>query len=230
MTTDDKYINAVFNFDVETFRTLLETEPFDVALLRDIKFAEGVPCPIYWITQCWEIIFENPEEWKDSCREIIAENKRKNLEIKKIFEESFGVVFKPIDFYNTDFWFYRNEREDSFEDVFWGENRDEMIAKGHRAIDLDLYVAVNKFDFKETERLLEAGANPAYEIPEAEDTCMNRIGRECSFLDDELQGIMIYGEQRNPLADNVRDLIDLVGLAAHEKMYSLLSSYLQSNE
>lgn len=226
MTTDDKYINAVFNFDVKTFRTLLETEPFDVALLRDIKFAEGVPCPIYWITQCWEIIFENPEEWKDSCREIIAENKRKNLEIKKIFEESFGVVFKPIDFYNTDFWFYRNEREDSFEDVFWGESRDEMIARGRRAIDLDLYVAVNKFDFKETERLLKAGADPAYEIPEAENSCMDRIGTECASLDIDLHGIMIDGKQYYP---NVCDLVNLVGLAAHEKMYSLLSSYMRSN-
>ena len=224
-TTDDKYINAVFNFDVDTFKTLLENEPFDVALLSDIKFAEGVPCPIYWITQCWETVFEAPEEWGE-CRETIAENKRKNLEIKKIFEESFGVAFKPIDFYNTDFWSYRNEREDSFEDVFWGESRDEMIARGRRAIDLDLYVAVNKFDFKETERLLKAGADPAYEIPEEECSCLDRVGTECALLEIELQGVMIDGEQRAP---NVRDLVNLVGCAAHERMFSLLSSYMRSN-
>ena len=226
MTTNDKYIKAVFNFDVDTFKTLLENEPFDVALLSDIKFAEGVPCPIYWITQCWEIIFEAPGEWKEEYRQTIVENKRKNLEIKKIFEERFDVVFKPIDFYNTDFWFYRNEREDSFEDVFWGESRDEMIARGRRAIDLDLYVAVNKFDFKETERLLKAGADPAYEIPEAENSCMDRIGTECALLDIDLHGIIIDGKQYNP---DECDLVNLVGLAAHEKMYSLLSSYLRSN-
>lgn len=223
-TTNNKYINAVFNFDAEAFKTLLEKEPFDLSLLQDIKFAVAVPCPIYWITQCWEIIFEHPEEWKEDCREIIAENKRRNLEIKKIFEERFNVVFKPIDFYNTDFWFFRNEREDTFEDVL-DERRDEMIAKGHRGIDLDLYVAVNKFDFKEAERLLELGANPVYEIPEEGSYCMDRIGAECSFLDIELQGIMIYRKQRNPMEENSNDLIDLIGLAAHERMYSLLSKY-----
>jgi len=54
--TNHKYINAVFNLDVETFKTLLETEPFDNSMLEDIKFAHSVSCPIQWITQCWEII------------------------------------------------------------------------------------------------------------------------------------------------------------------------------
>lgn len=223
-TINNKYINAVFNYDVDTFKTLLETESFDLSLLQDIKFAKDVPCPIYWITQCWEIIFEHPEEWKEDCREIIAENKRSNLEIKKIFEERFYVVFRPIDFYNTDFWFFRNEREDTFEDVLY-ESRDEMIAKGHRAIDLDLYVAVNKFDFKETERLLALGANPVYEISEEDGSCMNRISGECGFLDIELHEIIIYGKHSNPLADNAKELIHLIGLAAHESMYKLLSKY-----
>ena len=86
---NNKYVNAVFNFDVDTFKTLLETEPFDLSLLQDIQFSGGVPCPIYWITQCWEIIFEHPEEWGEDCRETISKNKRRNLEIKKIFEKKF---------------------------------------------------------------------------------------------------------------------------------------------
>lgn len=224
-TTNNKYINAVFNFDAEGFKTLLETEPFDLSLLQDIKFAESVPCPIYWITQCWEIIFEHPVEWKEDCRETIAENKRRNLEIKKIFEERFNVVFKPIDFYNTDFWFFRNERDDSFEDVFWDETRDAMIARGYRGIDLDLYVAVTKFDFIETERLLKLGANPTCEFTEDGNTCFDRIGTECGFLDTELQEIFIKREPCNPIDGNARTLCNLVGWAAHESMYSLLSKF-----
>ena len=225
MTINQKYINAVFNFDAEAFKTLLSTELFDKSLLKDIKFSEGVPCPIYWMTQCWEIIFAHPEEWKKNCRHIIEENKQRNLEIKLMFEEKLGVVFKPIDFYNTDFWFFRNEREAAFDDVFWNNTREEMLDKGYREIDLDLYVAVNKFDFQEAERLLELGANPACEITDEGSSCFDRIGTESSFLDTEMQGIFIKREQRNPIADNARDLVDLVGWAAHESMYSLLSKY-----
>jgi len=187
MTTNQKYINAVFCFDAEAFKTLLDTETFDESLLQDIKFSEGVPCPIYWITQCWEIIFAHPEEWKENCRHIIEENKQCNLEIKRLFEEKLNVVFKPIDFYNTEFRFYRNEKEDTFEDIFWNDTREDLIAKGYREIDLDLYVAVNKFDFQETERILKLGAAPACEIDEDGSSCFDKIGTECSFLDTEIK-------------------------------------------
>ena len=82
MNANRKYINTVFNFDVGTFKTLLKTEPFDKSLLSDIKFAYDIPCPIYWITQCWKIIFEHPEDWNENCRSVITENKKRNLEIK----------------------------------------------------------------------------------------------------------------------------------------------------
>ena len=38
-TINNKYINAVFNFDVDAFKTLLEREPFDLSLLQDIRYA-----------------------------------------------------------------------------------------------------------------------------------------------------------------------------------------------
>lgn len=155
MNANRKYINAVFNFDVETFKTLLNTESFDKSLLSDIKFADDAPCPIYWITQCWEIIFEHPEDWNENYRGIIAENKKRNLEIKQIFTDIYNVDFKSIDFYNTNFWFFRDERDATYEDVFVEESRNELMTKGYRRIDIDLYVAVNKFDFAEVEKLLE---------------------------------------------------------------------------
>lgn len=229
MTANNKYINAVFNFDVETFKNLLNSEPFETSLLHDIKVSTGVPCPIYWLTQCWEIVFEHPEEWSEDCRETIVENKRRNLEIKQLFEERFNVAFKPINFYNTDFDFFRNEPDDTFEDIFgYDTSKDKMIAKGCRAIDLDLYMAVNKFDFKETERLLALGADPAFDFhfPYGNDSCLDRIVMECSFLEVELQGAIVHGHQINLAAGDAHDLDSLVGLAAHEKMYSLLSQYI----
>lgn len=224
MDANRKYINAVFNFDVEAFKILLNTESFDKSLLSDIKFANDVSCPIYWITQCWEIIFEHPEDWNGNYRGIIAENKKRNLEIKQIFTDIYNVDFKPIDFYNTNFWFFRDERDTTYEDVFVGESRNELMAKGYRGIDIDLYVAVNKFDFAEVEKLLETGANPACRFPDDTD-CIGRIGIECSFLETELQDIIIYNKHHNPTDNGTQALIDLIGLAAHESMYSLLSKY-----
>lgn len=224
MDVNRKYINAVFNFDVETFKTLLNTEPFDKSLLSDIKFANDAPCPIYRITQCWEIIFEHPEDWNENYRGVIAENKKRNLEIKQIFTDIYNVDFKPIDFYNTNFCFFRDERDATCEDVFVGESRNELMAKGYRGIDIDLYVAVNKFDFAEVEKLLETGANPACRFSDDTD-CIGRISIECSFLETELQDIIIYNKHHSPTDNDVQALIDLIGLATHESMYSLLSKY-----
>lgn len=224
MNTNRKYINAVFNFDIETFRTLLNTEPFDKSLLSDIKFADNATCPIYWITQCWEIIFEHPEDWNENYRGIIAENKKRNLEVKQIFTDMYNVDFKPIDFYNTNFDFFRDERDATCEDVFVGDSKNELIAKGYRGIDIDLYIAVNKFDFAEVEKLLNIGANPACRFPDDID-CMGRIGVECSYLEIELQDIIIYNKHHKQIGNDAQSLIDLIGLAAHESMYSLLSKY-----
>lgn len=224
MNANRKYINTVFNFDVGTFKTLLKTEPFDKSLLSDIKFAYDIPCPIYWITQCWEIIFEHPEDWNENCRSVITENKKRNLEIKQIFTDMYNVDFKPIDFYNTNFVFFRDERDATYEDVFVGESRNELIAKGYRGIDIDLYIAVNKFDFAEVEKLLAAGANPACMFPDDID-CMGRIGVECSYLELELHNIIIDNKHHNLTDNGAQALIDLIGLAAHEIMYSLLAKY-----
>lgn len=98
-----------------------------------------------------------------------------------------------------------------------------MIAKGYRAIDLDLFVAVSKYDFKETERLLELGANPVCIIKSEGDIipyyCMDSIGTECSYLNIELQDIIIDRVQRNPMKGDSVILIYLAGLAANESMY-----------
>lgn len=224
MNTREKYINAVFNFDSEAFKGLLQTEPFDPSLLTDIEFAYKMPCPIYWITQCWEIVFANPEEWVEEVQSKIAENKRRNLEIKELFSKEFAVSFQPIDFYNTDFYFYRNERDATFDKVILGESRDNLIAEGYHPIDLDLFVAVCKFDYSEVKRLLELGANPRCEITEEKMSCFSRITTECSSLEYNLQRIFL--NQENGWEDfSVPALIDLLGLAAHESMYSLLSQY-----
>lgn len=55
------------------------------------------------------------------------------------------------------------EATDSYEDIFHVP-LDDILQQGARKIDCDLYVAVEKLDFKEAEVLLEQGANPDVEI------------------------------------------------------------------
>lgn len=164
----------------------------------------------------------NLNDWELEVQEIIAEQKANNEKIKRIFTDRFGVKFEPIDFYNTDFWFYRSERDYDFDDIMSG-TKEEMVAKGYREIDLDLYVAVCKIDFVEVERLLDAGANPNVLIKEEGRTCVDLVSIECSCLLQNLDDVLIIKRYSRPLTCNCTDLIDLLGLGAYERMYTLLT-------
>lgn len=227
-TTNSKFINAVFNIDIDTFKTLLETESFDLSMLQDIKYSERVICPIYWITQFWEIILEQPEKWNKGYKEKGLICKQKNLEIKKIFEEKFNVVFKPIDLYNTDFDISWHDKDDSFEEIFDNKNREELIANGHREMDIDLYIATVTFNFEEVERLLILGADPIHEFKEIEEDhcCIETIEFKSYYPELELNNIIFENEQIDPINSSDTYTIDLLAeYAANEKMLKLLYKY-----
>jgi len=222
--TNRKFVDAVLNIEDEKFQNLLDIMDFDVKLLNDINFTEGDPCPIYWITQCWETILAKPEEWKENVRCRISDLRDKNKRIRKIFEERFGITFEPIDFYNTDFWFYRFERDDTFLETFEFESQ-ESEKKGYRLIDLELYLAAKKFDFQTVERLLKEGANSRCTVPEYDEDILYSIGSECGSIELSLDSFLVNNESLSILSDNAMDLIYVLGLGAYERMYELLVQY-----
>lgn len=215
-------VNAVYNIDPEEFLKLVGKHGFDPSLLEDIHIANGIPCPIHWITQCWEHSLDEAANWAEGVQETIAERIEQNMQFKQYFEEQHQVQFKPIDFYHTDFWFHRAEREDEFEDIFT-ESRDIMLSD-YNAIDLDLYIAVCKFDYEEAEFLLESGANPARMIEEETYSCLELAGTECTYLEIQLNSI-IMGVRKANIYQDSSYLIELIGLAANKQMYGLLSRY-----
>lgn len=219
-----QFINAVFNMDADECLYLIDKDFFDRSLLEDIELSQREKCPVQWITQCWEIVLENPNEWKSEYIEVVTQQKEKNLRIKNLFTERLGVSFQPIDFYKTDFGFFREERGETFE-YFYLDTKANMSAKGYKEIDLDLYLAVNKFDFEEVEKLLRLGGNPNLDVENGEYNCIDRIRVECCFLEIQLEDIIMGRQQRNLMDVDSRDLVDLIGLAAHETMYNLLSKY-----
>ncbi len=226
-----RFVNAVFNINVEEFRKLLDTETFDEELFSKFPVEDDednddydgedyvceIECPIYWISQCWDLAIGNPENWKHSS--IVAKRKNDNLEIMQLFRERLNVNFEPIDFYNSEIHFFRNEPDDSFKDVF-GETEEKILAN-HRKIDAELYVAVNKFDYQTVEELLKAGAEPYVEF--CDDTnCWERIDMHTSFLSVNLDHILLSDEKSLLDQDYFSYLFDW---AAHEKMWSLLEKY-----
>lgn len=224
-----KYINAVLNINVEEFEHLLETEPFENDLLDRLIPSLPKGCSILYIIQCWEIILA--DEWKGEYGEIVEKRRKQNEKIKQIFIEKLQVEFPPIEWYLEPFYFYRNWEDETVEDIL-DKTRKELNEQGFCDLDIDLYCAVCKFDFKETERLLKAGANPNTnidgefnpEFDEEPENCFDRIGRECDFLEFAALNEFIRGNEYVS-SDYYRCLSDLVGLAAHKKMYSLLLEY-----
>ena len=109
------------------------------------------------------------------------------------------------------------------------KSREELNDMGFRDLDIDLYCAVDKFDFGETERLLREGANPNVLVDDVFDdevdmNCLNRVGMEIGFLEVTQLEDLILGDEYVS-SDYYLVLGDLISLAAHKKMYSLLLEY-----
>lgn len=230
-----KYINSVLNIDVEGLECLLETEPFDRSLLDRLLPPCPKGCSILWLIQCWEIILAHPEEWEEKYREKVAVRQERNDEIKRLFIEKLQAGFIPVDFQMSPFKFFRSEVDETVEDIVnW--TRSELNKLGFLDLDIDLYCAVCKFDFEETERLLKNGANPYKNIGyEQKDdveyalsvNCFNRIGTELKCLESNRLKKLILGEEY--VSSNYYQVFaDLIGLAAHKKMYTLLLEYKDS--
>lgn len=94
---------------------------------------------------------------------------------------------------------------------------------GYRQVDLDLYCAAVRFQYGEVERLLKLGADPKVHIDDCQ--TLSRISVECAFLSTIVvpKWELFYEKKCLPRV-NEQYLCDLIGWAAHEKMYDLLLS------
>ena len=215
---------AIFNIDVDRFKTLIKSQKFDIRLLDNICEVKDGYCPIQWIVQCWEIILNTPDSWREDCREIIRQKKKDNQEIKKILYEKFDLNDILIDIRNNELWIYSYDMESSYEECF-DCPREELLSHGHKEIDLDLYWAVYRYDFEEVESLLGKGANPNYYIAEATDSCCDFIGYRCADFCVDFSPVLFDDVKCNPFDSNSCNLAYLIAWAVNEKMYNLLAKY-----
>jgi len=149
---------ALFYNDFERTKALLESPSFSEELLIDCgDFASiNVPTPIYYITQLWNEIL--PGDWP-FCQEAVDGHKANLSKITSYLKNAFNVsADKPIDLQKYISVFAEYDDDSTVEDIML-ESKEELVSKGFRNIDVDLYCAAIKFDFAETERLLALGAD-----------------------------------------------------------------------
>lgn len=108
--------------------------------------------------------------------------------------------------------------------------KEAFIQHGCREIDVDLYLATDRFQFNKAEALLKQGANPCAELhysgnPDHGDWAYHRIGAEVVFLALEL--LPLYKEAFDGQTPTLHgdEYRDLLGLAEHVKMEKLFEKY-----
>lgn len=218
---DNELIEAVFNIDDKRFFKFVEDGRLNESVLKNTNLLYD-SLPLYYITICWDYVLKDYNEWKEEYRDIVYNRKCQNDRIKKFFIDKYKLDMSDIPFSSYCDYFFSQPKDATVEDCL-GETKDDLKSRGFKEIDIDLYCSVVKFDYERVEHLLQCGANPRTWIPcVGEYQCMDRIGVECSFLELELDHVIMGRSYDTELTVSMQYLI---GLAAHEKMYDLLLKY-----
>jgi len=171
----------------------------------------------------------NTTGWSDEIIEFIGNNRYKTKQMLDYWREERGSHGIQQIFEYNHYWefFYCEDPADT--DIVSTEPIAYYLKKGFREIDLRLYNRAECFDFFETRKLLELGANPDIHIEKDENSSiLSRIGTECSFLKtcQIIPEFKVFEETGYHQNFDVECMFgDLLGLAAHEEMYDLLDSY-----
>ena len=221
----NKAVVAVYYARPDQLLELLDHGKFNMSLLENVGHFSK-PFPIWRISQCWDVV--SRVEDKPEYQPVAIEFRKRNDEIIRIFKDCLGVEFTPIDFqlYHDDF--YCDDPDETPADQLMVNSTQELLDAGVRQIDIDLYCAVAKFHFDETQALLQKGANPAAWLPDPFPSGFqvdDHIGAECSYL-----GTMLYSDMEDKGKSKTvyhLDLPQLFGWAAFETMYRLIEKYRQ---
>ena len=227
----NRLLEACLFSDLEGIKEGLK-EITDKSALEDVNLY-SIPTPLYHLTLLNQMVFDT-EYWKDLVddkQEVVVWMEERTKTVIDFWKEYYGVEELPQpkyeDYTIDDFFCAMSEDDD--EDIL-DAPKNVLIQRGCREIDLDLYLATDRFQFNKAETLLMQGANPSAPLLRCEDSeygeqACGRIDIEISFLALELFPVyreVLVGE-RPELRDN--DYRDLLGLAEHVKMSKLFEKY-----
>jgi len=171
----------------------------------------------------------NTSGWSNEIIEFIENNRHKTKQMLDYWQEERGSQNIQRIFEYNQYWEFFYCEDPADKDIVSMEPIAYYLEKGFREIDLRLYNRAECFDFVETKKLLELGANPDIHIEEDEDSSiLSRIETQSSFLYacQIIPEFKVFKEKGyNQIFNIDRMFGDLLGLAAHEEMYDLLNSY-----
>lgn len=218
----DCLATAIFNLDLDMVNRLLDTKAFDKTAFGNVCLIEGHYCPINWIPQLWDEIIDDPDTWCEEYREKIVMKLKANQEIKRILTEEMKIEFFPIEIRNNSLWKYQWLAEMSFEE-FYSITKEVNEIKVRKDIDKILYYYVNQYNFEESKKLLQLGANPQSEIPEEGSCCLSLVEERCAQCYYELSHILLEEQTQDSL--DYRKLANLLSWGVNIMMFNLLCEY-----
>lgn len=217
----DRLLLAVVLNQFEKIKEILESENYDKTLFTDIGGFE-VPVPLQFLNECWRIILDH--KFSETLEPIAQRNYENAVKINKLFKEhGISETNVPLNKIMYAVWNDEDESDDEVLDC----SKQELIAKGNRTIDLDLYIAVCKMDFKNAEALLKKGADPSFTYEGSE--VISICGSECSYQATCMAGNIIKSPAWYSNGIEIDELGNLLRWAANEKMYYLVNQYLKGN-
>lgn len=219
----EKLLSAVYFNDAETAIQLMETNDYPNKWLDNI-FSMGIP--IYFITQC-NVRLLADDTWSENVMPIILSLREGCAKLMAYWKTKFNYpVEQELDYTSYTNLFFAASPDETDDEVLLSSVQ-ELLNEGYRQVDIDLYCATERFQYGEVERLLKLGADPEVDIDDFK--ALSRISVECSFLSAIVvpQWELFY-EKRCLSRIKEQDLCDLIGWAAHEKMYDLLTKKCKS--
>ena len=152
--------DAVLRLDVDVVEELLpqyQGMDLDVEFYGD-EIVAGT-FPVEYTCQCWELILEKPEMWREKHRKNITKSIAACNEINRMLKARLGSNYHEIDFHAWNKCYYSASDDETIEDICMASEID-LLSHGFRAIDIQLRVAVERFEYEAVESLLKTGANP----------------------------------------------------------------------
>ncbi len=218
-----KSINAVFYANPEKLQQYIDEGNFPKELLSDIGPLSR-PFPIWRIPQCWEEAMGDDASIYEE-EKVVADFMARNKKMKELFQNTFGVEYTPIDYQSYSEDYYSCDPDETDEEIIDPETPESLAKFGTTPLDIELYCATVRFEYQKVIELLKKGANPraATSADEWDEGAYERIGAECSYLCTCRLSYAWNPKGHTPVgSDEIRDLI---GWAAHEKMYRCLKEY-----
>lgn len=219
--TDSRFVDAVFNIDVESFRMLLEKEIFNYGLLIHVFPDSSDSVPLNFIPLFWECVLRNLVRQYEPDEKEVRIQLWRNRWLMQIMADKLGADFPPLNFKTPRRLFKGTTRNQMYKKLFNGTSR-ELHDNRHWEADLDLYCAVDRLNLRNAESLLRKGADPWYDTPGMHDNCFNIVDFESSPLISRLSGIIFKCSHVDATARNV-DVLER--LAQFYKMRELLQRY-----